>query len=131
MNTIAVVLVVLAGATAAAAAAAADAPKPHILMVLADDYGWANAGWHSRGDPEVVTPNMDALVSAGIELDRHYVHMMCTPSRTSFQSGRLPVHVQLNLGDPCSSATGMPRNMTAIPAHLKQAGYATHLVGKW
>lgn len=97
----------------------------------ADDFGWGNAGWHSVNDTEVLTPNMNSLLSSGIELNRHYVHMICTPSRTSFQSGRLPVHVQLNLGDPCGVSTGMPRNMTAIPAHLKQAGYATHLVGKW
>ena len=46
------------------------ANKPHIIMHLVDDWGWANAGWHSVGNPEVYTPNMDQLVQDGIELDR-------------------------------------------------------------
>ena len=37
--------------------------KPHIVMLLVDDFGWANAGWHrGAGSPEVRTPTMDALV---------------------------------------------------------------------
>ena len=91
---------------ALAVSVSASYNKPHILMLLADDYGWANAGWH-RDDPakgdtsrvrtfltdggvavggstfswvrrspdtlctgEVQTPNMDALVKNGIELDQ-------------------------------------------------------------
>ena len=48
---------------------------PHILFVLVDDFGWADVGYHRDGDPEakkeVVTPTIDALVSEGVELDRH------------------------------------------------------------
>ena len=44
----------------------------------------------------------------GIRLKRHYVHKMCTPTRTSVQSGRLPVHVNTGLGDVCDDATGIP-----------------------
>lgn len=58
-----------------------------------DDFGWANVGWHRPGgDPEVVTPNMDALVKAGIELNRTYAFKFCSPTRSSLQSGRLPTH---------------------------------------
>ena len=80
---------------------------------------------------EVVTPTMDALVKAGIELNRHYVHMMCTPTRSSFQSGRLPIHVLTQLSSPCDHNGAIPRNMTGIAAQLKKAGYSTHQVGKW
>ena len=47
------------------------AAKPHIILHLADDFGWANAGWHRPDDgyAEVQTPHMDALVKEGIELD--------------------------------------------------------------
>lgn len=48
----------------------------------------------------------------------------------SFQSGRLPVHVQLSLTQPCQPRGGMPQNMTGIAQHLKKGGYATHFVGK-
>ena len=46
---------------------------PHILHILADDLGWAEVGWHAddtQTNGEVQTPNMDALVAQGIELDR-------------------------------------------------------------
>jgi len=110
----------------------AAASKPHILAVLVDDFGWANVGWHrSVQTPEVHTPVMDQLVKEGIELNRHYVHYMCTPSRASFQTGRLPVHMITQLADPCDHNGAIPRNITGIAAQLKKGGYATHQVGKW
>ena len=81
--------------------------------------------------PQQVTPNLDALVHNGIRLHRHYVHRFCTPSRTSLQSGRLPVHVNTGLGNPCSDNTGISKNMTGLAEHLKAAGYVTAMAGKW
>ena len=76
--------------------------KPHILFVLVDDLGWADVGFHrEQSNPEVVTPNLDGLAASGIQLRRHYVHSVCTPTRTSVQSGRLPVHVNTGLGQCC------------------------------
>lgn len=108
-------------------------PKlPHIFFVVVDDFGWAEVGYHrSVKTKEVQTPTIDSLVKNGIELNRHYVHMMCTPTRSSFQSGRLPVHVLTQLAGPCDENGAIPRNMTGIAAKLKKAGYATHQVGKW
>ena len=99
----------------------AGGKKPHIVFVLFDDYGWADAGWHrvdvrtgeGTPDPDVQTPNMDQLVSAaapcpappnslkgaaaqvkeGIEMDRQYVYKYCSPTRSGIQSGRHPFHV--------------------------------------
>lgn len=114
--------------------------KPHIIMHLIDDYGWANAGWHRQADfREVQTPVMNDLVKNGIELDRAYSFQYCSPSRSSLQSGRLPTHVNTeNLGtqawnpkDPVSGFAGIPRNMTGMAVHMKAGGYATHQVGKW
>ena len=70
------------------------ANKPHILFLMVDDWGWANVGYH-RNPPtrEVVTPNFDSLVKDGLELDQHYAFRYCSPSRCSFLSGRLPIHV--------------------------------------
>jgi hypothetical protein len=63
------------------------------------DYGWGDAGWHrvdvrtGKGtpDPDVQTPNMDALIKDGIEMDRQYVYKYCSPTRSGIQSGRHPV----------------------------------------
>eukprot|EP00052_Salpingoeca_macrocollata_P009358 m.73926 g.73926 ORF g.73926 m.73926 type:complete len:523 (+) comp17066_c0_seq1:390-1958(+) len=116
----------------AATAAGSSGKPPHIFMVLIDDFGWGNVGFHRNpSTPEVVTPNIDSLVKEGIELDRHYVHFACTPTRSSLQSGRLPIHVQLTLADPCTTGSGIPKNMTGVAAKLQAAGYATHQVGKW
>eukprot|EP00966_Prymnesium_polylepis_P228325 5284555-Prymnesium_polylepis.1 len=57
--------------------------------------------------------------------------MMCTPSRSALQTGRLPVHVITELAGPCDANGAIPRNMTGLAAQLKRAGYATHQVGKW
>eukprot|EP00928_Gymnodinium_smaydae_P056925 TRINITY_DN40213_c0_g1_i1.p1 TRINITY_DN40213_c0_g1~~TRINITY_DN40213_c0_g1_i1.p1 ORF type:complete len:598 (+),score=75.00 TRINITY_DN40213_c0_g1_i1:69-1796(+) len=120
------------------------ARKPaHILALLVDDYGWANAGWHVQGTPaaeEVRTPNMNALVKEGIELDRNYAFQLCAPSRAAIQSGRHPLHVNArnddpivyNPGDNISGFAGIPRRMTSIAELLKaRAGYSTHFFGKW
>ena len=113
---------------------------PHIVFMLVDDWGWANAGYHrDPPTPEVVTPNIDSLVKQGLELDQHYAYYICAPSRSSFLSGRVPIHVNdndddlkcYNPNDPVSGFQGIPRNMTVIAEKLKEAGYATHQVGKW
>ena len=115
------------------------ADKPHILFLMVDDWGWANVGYH-RDTPtrEVQTPNFDSLVSNGLELDQHYGYNVCSPSRSSFMSGRLPIHVNdrnahgiYNPDDPMSGFAGIPRNMTGIAEKLNEAGYISHMVGKW
>jgi arylsulfatase I/J len=116
----------------ALSSALAAAVQPHIFMVIVDDFGWAETSYHREpSDPEISTPTIDSLVRQGVELNRHYVHMMCTPSRASFYSGRLPVHVLTQLADPCDKNGAVPRNMTGIAQVLKRGGYATHQVGKW
>jgi arylsulfatase B len=87
----------------------------------------------------VSTPNLDALVSQGVELDRFYAHKFCGPSRAALQTGRLPIHVTVlddnladhNPKDPDGGYQGIPRNMTGIATKLRGAGYATAMAGKW
>ncbi|XP_019856107.1 PREDICTED: arylsulfatase B-like isoform X2 [Amphimedon queenslandica] len=123
-----------------ASGASPNANLPHIVMMLVDDWGWANVGYH-RNPPtcEVVTPNIDKLVKEGLELNQHYVYKFCSPSRSSLISGRLPIHVNdqnllptnYNPDDPVSGFSAIPRNMTGIAEKMRGAGYATHQVGKW
>ena len=124
--------------------AAAAAPRPHIVMNLIDDWGHANWALQRLRNGlapsnEWVTPTLDQLAKDGITLDRFYVHKYCSPSRSSLQTGRLPVHVnvinsdlfQRNTADPEGGAQGCPRNMTGLGEVMKRGGYATHFSGKW
>ena len=114
--------------------------KPHIVAIIADDYGWGNIGYH-RATPtrEVATPTLDALVADGVELTRHYAYKFCSPSRSAFQSGRLPVHVNFanaeptvsNPADPIGGYAGIPVNMTGVAQLMRKGGYRTYFTGKW
>ena len=81
---------------------------------------------------------MDALAAEGIILDRHYVFRFCSPSRSAFNSGRNPIHVNtgndaltlVNPADPVSGYAGIPLNMTCVGNKLKNAGYTTAQAGK-
>lgn len=118
---------------------AATSKRPHIVFVLVDDWGWNDAGHHRPNNKEIVTPTVDKLVKEGINLDRHYVYHYCSPTRSSLQSGRLPVHVvwvnddpnMVNPKDPVSGFSGIPRNMTGMATKMRAAGYRTHATGKW
>jgi arylsulfatase B len=130
---------------AAIASPASAAPSPHILMVIVDDFGWANVGYHRtlNDDPtgEVKTPTMDSLVSEGIELNQSYAFWYCSPSRSAIQTGRNPIHVNVNNdglaihnpADPVSGFAGIPRNMTTIAWKMRESNpsYKTYFYGKW
>ena len=132
------ILLVLSVLGGAAAAEAAKAPI-HILAILADDYGWADSGWHSPNATDVRTPVMDELIANGIELQRNYAHKYCSPTRSAIQSGRHPMHVNVmnidpnfyNPEDPVSGFSGIPRNMTGLGDLMRRGGYKTHFAGKW
>jgi arylsulfatase B len=119
--------------------ASAAVALPNIFMLLIDDYGWANIGYHNKNSTEIITPNLDALAASGVILNRHYVHKFCSPTRSALQSGRSPIHVnvlnspinQHNPKDTIGGYQGIPRNMTGIAEKLKTAGYSTHMTGKW
>jgi arylsulfatase I/J len=127
----------------------AGASKPHVIAILADDYGWAGAGWHRpAGYKEIATPVMNQLVADGVELDRHYVFKVCSPTRSATQSGRNPIHggccwrlhspfshspalavntvnidpLNYNPMDNVSGYAAVPRNMTCLAQVMKKAG---------
>ncbi len=62
--------------------------SPHILFILADDYGWHDIGYHGS---DIQTPNLDALAEAGLKLENYYVQPICTPTRSQLMTGRYQV----------------------------------------
>ena len=118
----------LAVVLAATLAVAADPPpRPNILLVVADDLGWSDVGWHGGF---ARTPHMDRLVREGVELDRHYVQPVCTPTRTALLTGRYPGRFGPHAIAP-SNRRVLPPGTPTLPAALRAAGYTTFLAGKW
>jgi arylsulfatase A-like enzyme len=103
------------------------AEKPNVLMIVADDLGWSDVGWH-RGFSK--TPRMDDLVRQGVELDRHYVQPVCTPTRTALLSGRYPGRFGPHPLAP-SNLRAMPLATCTLASALKSVGYFTAMTGKW
>ena len=117
----------LAALVASASAAAAAHAPPHILLMLGDDLGNYEVGFHN---PLAITPHIDALANDGVVLERHYVYHCCGPTRTSLMTGRLPYHGNQHNGNDLNSTDGADLRMTFLPAKLKQAGYRTSMIGK-
>lgn len=109
---------------------AADQPatrRPNILLIVADDLGWSDVGWHGGFSK---TPVMDQLVKQGVELDQHYVQPVCTPTRTAVISGRYPGRFGPQALSP-SNLRAMPLGTVTLASALKSLGYSTHQAGKW
>lgn len=121
-----------------AALRAADAPpKPNIVFIFADDWGWGDLGCH--GHPYLKTPNLDRLASEGIDFQQFNVlNPVCSPSRAAVMTGQYPARycIHQHFAAPESNARrGMPDwldpKAPSLPRFLKQAGYRTAHFGKW
>jgi arylsulfatase A-like enzyme len=133
-------LLLAAAAAAASDALAAAAPPPRrprfVLTSFIDDFGFASASFNRAANatpPETRTPHLDALARDGVALARFHVHPFCSPSRASFLSGRLPVHVQQTNTMPDMPGAGVPFNMTTLVEFLRAAHVPldAHVLGKY
>jgi arylsulfatase A-like enzyme len=119
----------------AAERSAVDTPKPtkpNILVIVADDLGYADIGVH--GGKDVPTPNIDALAASGVHCTSGYVSApYCSPSRAGFLTGRYQTRFghEFNPHVGEEGKLGLPLDQRTIADHLRGAGYATGLVGKW
>lgn len=102
---------------------------PNIVVILADDLGWNDVGYHGSDIP---TPNIDRLAEDGVELDRFYAAPMCTPTRSTLLTGKHPHRIGMSRTvvrprEPC----GLPLGEHTLADALKAEGYTTAMVGKW
>ena len=111
------------------AASSFAAEKPNILLIVGDDMGYADVGFH--GCKDIPTPNLDALAKSGVRFTSGYVTgPYCSPTRAAMLTGRYQTRFGHEF-NPAGGTAGMPVSETTIADRLKTAGYATGLVGKW
>ena len=108
------------------------ATQPNVLVIIADDLGYADIGVH--GGTEVPTPNIDALAASGVRCTNGYVTApYCSPSRAGFLTGKAQTRFghEFNPHAGDEAKLGLPLDQRTIANVLHDAGYATALVGKW
>lgn len=128
-------LMLVAAVSSAGIAAAADAKRPNVLVIVADDLGFADPGF--QGGTDIPTPHLDGLARTGTRCTNGYVSCpVCSPTRAGLYTGRYQQRFghEFNPGqltDAEQAQFGLPTTEITLADHLKKAGYHTGLVGKW
>ncbi|VGO15457.1 Arylsulfatase [Pontiella desulfatans] len=108
-------------------AGTALAGTPNILLILADDLGYADLG--VQGCTQFKTPNIDSIAKGGVRFKQGYVsNSVCAPSRAGLLSGRIGIGFEANLPE---GEDGLDPSLETMAGMLKRAGYATSCIGKW
>ena len=103
--------------------------KPNIVILLADDLGFADLGF--RGS-DIETPNIDRLAREGLTLNRFYSMPICTPTRSALMTGRDPMKLgTIYAGFQPWQNGGVSPDEHFMPESFQAAGYQTAMIGKW
>ncbi|MEL7587449.1 MAG: arylsulfatase [Prolixibacteraceae bacterium] len=106
------------------------ATRPNIIILVADDLGWDDVGYHGS---HIKTPNIDKLSEEGVQLTRFYVAPVCSPTRAGLLTGMYPNRFGLReTVIPPWRDFGMEPSVTIIPEFLEEHGYENRaIIGKW
>ena len=113
----------------------AAAPKPNIIVILADDLGYGDLACY--GHPKFKTPHLDQMAAEGAKLVQFNCPApFCAPTRASLMTGRYPFRCGMTQnpapdGGPDADGLHLPESEITLAQVLKQAGYATGMIGKW
>ena len=117
------------------AAGETAAPRPNIIVIVADDLGYGDiCGYSCRG---FETPHIDSLGSNGVRFtDGHVTAPVCSPSRAGFITGRYQQRFghEFNAGGAArceKQGLGLPVDQKTLADAMRAAGYVTGAVGKW
>ncbi len=113
----------LAGWASADETGSRQSRKPNVLIVIADDMGYSDAGCYGG---EIRTPNLDRLAANGLRFTQCYSTGRCWPSRTALLTGYYPQQVRM---DPPQGP--LPAWTRVAPHYLKPLGYRCYHSGKW
>ncbi len=104
--------------------------RPNIVILLSDDQGFADVSQNLLHKKEVATPNIDALMQAGVAFGQAYTSgATCAPTRAGIMTGRY--QQRSGFYTTSSSREGLPLTEKIFPQYLKEHGYVCGCFGKW
>ena len=107
--------------------------QPNIIVIIADDLGYADVGFN--GCKDIPTPNIDRLAAEGVRLTSGYVtHPGCSPSRAGLLAGRYQQRFGHEYNPsflPSDTQVGLPTGQVTLADVLGSAGYVSSMIGKW
>lgn len=113
-----------------ATAQAAETTKPNILLIVADDLGYADVRFNPLHPKEITTPHLHALAKESVICRQGYVTgHVCSPTRAGLMTGRYQQRLGLYTGGEAGS--GLSKSEPIFPQFLKPAGYTSIQLGKW
>lgn len=107
--------------------APACADRPNIVLIMTDDQGYGDLGFH--GNPIVRTPQLDAMAKRSARWETFYVSPVCTPTRASLMTGRY--NYRTRAVDTYRGRAMMDADERTIAELLRPVGYASGIFGKW
>jgi arylsulfatase A-like enzyme len=114
--------------------------RPNIVFIVADDLGHADLGCYGGRAASfgAVSPNLDRLAAQGLRFTEGYANSpVCSPTRFALMTMAYQYRLRGALEEPINSRSkgderlGLPPGIPTLPSRLRDAGYATALVGKW
>lgn len=110
------------------ASASSTSAHPHVVLIVVDDMGYGDPGCYNP-QSKIPTPHIDRLAAEGMRFsDAHAPGPVCHPSRYGLMTGRYPFRTDVS---KWPTQPLIDEGQTTIASLLREAGYATAMVGKW